>query len=105
MPRSSGNRTKYGTKHGGTSEFGTKGYIISRSQDRTEPNEGSGGKFDIQMSNIRKGDQSSEEYILHDNKSSAQQEDDHSGHEGKGIHKTVQYTVEYSSSKGEKSKW
>ena len=99
----SGSSRKYGNK-AGTSGFGSKGYISSRSQDGTEPNEWSGAKDNIHMANIRKGDQSSEEYILHDDKNPTQLEAG-SSHAGKGIHKTIQYSVEYSKEKGDRHDW
>ena len=112
MPKSSSGRNQYGTAHG-SSGFGTKGYLSSHSQDRSDPNDWArvDGKDGIHMTSIRKGDQSSEEYILHDDKSTQQQPQPQLQPDlgtavpraYNGIHKTVQYSVEYSKEKGSTS--
>ncbi|KAL1873469.1 hypothetical protein VTK73DRAFT_917 [Phialemonium thermophilum] len=134
MPKSS-SRNKYGYQYGTNnhiSAFGNNGYIISHSRERGEPTEWDRveSKDEINMTTLRKGDQSSEEYILHEAQS--QQQEQQSSHQpskqpqhdaiaeavvtgdppgaqariGAGIHKTVQYSVEYSTaSSGQGSKW
>ncbi|KAK3940243.1 hypothetical protein QBC46DRAFT_341802 [Diplogelasinospora grovesii] len=100
MPKSSSGRNKYayGADTGGISGFGSKGYISSHSQDRNDPSEWARieATDGIYMTTIRKGDQSSEEYILHDDKSAQTSEAHAAAKKGThGIHKTVQYSVEY----------
>lgn len=105
MPKSTTN--KYGGPSG-TTGFSNKGYIMSgHSRDRRDdPADWTHeGKDGITMTSIRKGDQSSEEYILHDTDHQDQTAAiDPQGHatvgplskNAFGIHKTVQYSVEYS---------
>lgn len=124
MPKSS-SRNKYGYGYDPhscpASGYAAKGYFSSHSQDRGEPSEWAriDGKEGINLTTIRKGDQSSEEYILHEDKSQQQQHQQQHQHQrqeeqhasaieqdlegpsnpvknGTGIQKTVQYSIEYS---------
>ncbi|KAK3358071.1 hypothetical protein B0T25DRAFT_176443 [Lasiosphaeria hispida] len=94
MPKSSSNARKYGGASGGTGGgggFGSKGYMSSHSQDREGEWARSEAQDVIRMSSIRKGDQSSEEYILHDAKEAPELQEKGP----KGIQKTMQFTVAY----------
>jgi hypothetical protein len=120
MSKSSSNRNKYGYGYGGHTSKASKGYISSNSHDQTEPPEWSrvDGPDGIKMTNIRKGDQSSEEYILHEDKSQQQQThaisvtEKDPGHSSSSaaanamsIQKTVQYSIEYSKPNQSRSDW
>lgn len=121
MPKSS-SRNKYGYGYGGTSGKASRGYISNNSHDRTEPPEWSrvDGQDGINMTTIRKGDQSSEEYILHEDKTQQQQqqhphassaaEQDMGPSSGSAknpmsIQKTIQYSIEYSKPKQNTNGW
>jgi hypothetical protein len=114
MRGSSGDKYNHGGAYGAggasSAAFGgtSKGYIQSRSQDRDG----------IHMTNIAKGDQSSEEYILHDDKTpqhgtlsavEATNSSDGSSRNGAksstGIQKTVQYSVQYDKEKDSQADW
>jgi hypothetical protein len=113
MPKSSSN--KYGNT-ASKSGFSNRGYIMSHSQDRAEPSGWTHeGKDGITMTTIRKGDQSSEEYILHDTADPSesgvvldQARQATVGPLSKnafGIQKTVQYSVEYTKDKPKSDDW
>lgn len=100
-------RSKYGSN--GPSQYGAhskNGYFSSHSRTENERDEWSRieGKDGINLTSIRKGDQSSEEYILHEDRPAPMTKPsvtDMSSRDrnNQGIQKTVQYSVEYTKEK------